>query len=121
MAIKTSQPSFWLSVRKEYVIDNFDSLFHYLRYYNYIDYEESTDSDFNRTFDCLKEVTDDYFTETASDGLCKNVKDTWEEKFPFIIKVISTYIVAAKSKKNIDDWKALSKLRICFEMIRKIY
>ena len=110
MAIKTSQPSFWLSVRKEYVIDNFDSLFHYLRYYNYIDYEESTDSDFNRTFDCLKEVTDDYFTETASDGLCKNVKDTWEEKFPFIIKVISTYIVAAKSKKNIDDWKALSKL-----------
>ena len=63
MASIAKQPSFWLDVKKEYVIENFENLLTYLRYYTYIDEEEKSDGDFNRTFKCLKEVVEDYINE----------------------------------------------------------
>ena len=35
MAENKNQPTFWLEVRKEYVVDNFENLLRYLRLYNY--------------------------------------------------------------------------------------
>ena len=53
------QPTFWLEVRKEYVIDNYEKLLPYLRNYRYETQYEAPDSDYNKTFRCLKEVVDD--------------------------------------------------------------
>lgn len=40
MKTTISQPPIWLNVKKEYVIDNFDNLFQYLRSYTYVDSAE---------------------------------------------------------------------------------
>lgn len=109
MKTTISQPSFWLNVKKEYVIDNFDNLFHYLRCYTYVESDETPDSDFNRTFDCLEEVVDDYLEQCADDGFCYNVA-TRGDDLDFMVKVISTYIITAHSKKNRDVRDVLTRL-----------
>ena len=109
MKTTVSQPPFWLNVKKEYVIDNFDNLFHYLRSYTYVDSAEASDSDFNRTFDCLEEVVDDYLEQCADDGFCHNVA-TRSEDLDFMVKVISTYIITAHSKKGRDVGDVLTGL-----------
>lgn len=109
MKTTVSQPPFWLNVKKEYVIDNFDNLFQYLRSYTYVDSAEAPDSDFNRTFDCLEEVVDDYLEQCADDGFCHNVA-TRSEDLNFMVKVISTYIITAHSKKGRDVGDVLTGL-----------
>lgn len=109
MKTTISQPSFWLNVKKEYVIDNFDSLFNYLRHYTYVESAEAPDGDFNRTFDCLEEVVDDYLEQCAGDGFCHNV-GTREDNIDFMVKVISTYIITAHTKKNRDVGDVLTGL-----------
>lgn len=59
------QPTFWLEVRKEYVIENFAALLPYLRGYQYDSRMEADDSDFNKTFRCLREVVDDIWATTC--------------------------------------------------------
>ena len=111
MSNEISQPTFWLKVKKEYVIENFDSLFSYLREYTYVDQAESPQSDFNRTFQCVKEVVEDYMNESSSDGLCTRATDTkWKDNKRFVVRVMATYLLAAKSKKNIDELAVLAKL-----------
>ena len=110
MASIAKQPSFWLDVKKEYVIENFENLLTYLRYYTYIDEEEKSDGDFNRTFKCLKEIVDDYIKEAENDCFFEQATMRWGEKTPFVIRVIGTYLLTSKVKKNIDDLPVLAKL-----------
>ena len=106
----TKQPSFWLDVKKEYVIENFENLLSYLRYYTYIEDEEKSDGDFNRTFKCLKEVVNDYIKEAENDCFFEQATRQWGDKSSFVIRVIGTYLLASKLKKNIDDLPVLAKL-----------
>ena len=110
MASIAKQPSFWLDVKKEYVIENFENLLTYLRYYTYIEEEEKSDGDFNRTFKCLKEVVEDYIKEAENDCFFEQATMRWGEKTPFVIRVIGTYLLTSKIKKNIDDLPVLAKL-----------
>ena len=110
MASMTKQPSFWLDVKKEYVIENFENLLSYLRYYTYIEDEEKSDGDFNRTFKCLKEVVNDYIKEAENDCFFEQATRHWGDKSSFVIRVIGTYLLASKLKKNIDDLPVLAKL-----------
>ena len=82
----------------------------YLRYYTYIEEEEKTDGDFNRTFKCLKEVVEDYIKEAENDCFFEQATMRWGEKTPFVIRVIGTYLLTSKVKKNIDDLPVLAKL-----------
>ena len=63
------QPTFWLEVRKEYVIENFAALLPYLRGYQYDSRMEADDSDFNKTFRCLREVVDDICQSMSGDNV----------------------------------------------------
>ena len=110
MASVSKQPSFWLDVKKEYVIENFENLLVYLRNYTYIEEEEKPDGDFNRTFKCLKEVVGDYIEEAQNDCFFEQASMQWGEKTPFVIRVIATYLLTSKVKKNIDDLPVLAKL-----------
>ena len=105
-----NQPSFWLDVKKEYVIDNFDNLLVYLRDYTYIDEEEKPEGDFNRTFKCLKAVVEDYIKEAEEDCFFDHASMRWGEKTPFVIRVIGAYLLTSKVKKNTDDLPVLAKL-----------
>ena len=110
MASVANQPSFWLDVKKEYVIDNFENLLVYLRDYTYIDEEEKPEGDFNRTFKCLKAVVEDYIKEAEEDCFFDHVSMRWGEKTPFVIRVIGAYLLTSKVKKNTDDLPVLAKL-----------
>ena len=70
------QPTFWLKVRKEYVIDNYDTLLPYLRGYHYAQ-DESPESDFNKTYDCLKEVVGDISQSMADDNVYNYTAPQW--------------------------------------------
>lgn len=110
MASITNQPSFWLDVKKEYVIDNFENLLVYLRDYTYVEEEEKPDGDFNRTFRCLKAVVDDYIMESEEDSFFEQASMRWGEKTSFVIRVIGAYLLTSVTKKEQDDLPVLAKL-----------
>ena len=110
MASVVKQPSFWLDVKKEYIIDNFENLQFYLRDYTYVEEEEKVDGDFNRTFKCLKEVVDDYLKESEDDSFFELASMRWGEKTSFVIRVIGTYLLTSVVKKGLNDLPVLSKL-----------
>lgn len=110
MASVVKQPSFWLDVKKEYVIDNFENLQFYLRDYTYVEEEEKADGDFNRTFRCLKEVVDDYIKESEDDSFFEKASMRWGEKTSFVIRMIGTYLLTSVVKKGLNDLPVLAKL-----------
>ena len=110
MADINNQPPFWLEVKKEYVFDNFDKLFNYLRDYNYVEENEKEDGDFNRTFMCLQELVDDYIDQAYNDNLFENKQQEWGNGASFVFRMIATYLLVAHSKKNYDDHQVLAKL-----------
>ncbi len=105
-----SQPSFWLDVKKEYVIENFESLLCYLRDYNYRERDEKPNGDFSRTFNCLKAVVYDYIEESVEDNFFETPAIRWGDKAPFVVRVIAAYLLTCKTKKGVDDLRVLSKL-----------
>ena len=104
-----NQPPFWLSVRKEYVVDNFESLLDYLRNYQYIEENEAPDGDFNRTYKCLGEVADDYLAQMADDNLVQTSQDNADGSQGFPLKVLVAYLLTTKEKKSTDDFRLLGR------------
>ena len=109
MADIGNQPPFWLEVKKEYVLDNFEQLFNYLREYKYVEENEKEDGDFNRTFMCLQELVDDYIDQASNNNLFKSKQAEWDDA-TFVFRVIATYLLVAHSKKNYDDYQVLARL-----------
>ena len=100
MTPTSNQPAFWLEIKKEYIIQNFDSLFRYLKNYNYNESAEPAGSDFNTTFSRLKEVVDDYLEQLSKSTLAKQPRELLAEDLPFAVKVIATYLLTYKEKKG---------------------
>lgn len=104
------QPTFWLEVRKDYVVDNYENLLPYLRGYHYDELLEERDSDFNKTFRCLKEVIADIIQSMANDTIYKHTSQEWDDKtLKKNIGLIAAYLLAAQ-KKNLYDNQALAVL-----------
>lgn len=102
------QPHFWLEVKKEYVIENFEQLFKYLWDYIYIKVQEHPDGDYEKSFNCLKEVVDDLLADYEKTCLYKDVSTIWQENTLRNIRIIATYLLAAK-KMDIYDNSTLVK------------
>ncbi|MCF0236141.1 MAG: putative DNA binding domain-containing protein [Bacteroidaceae bacterium] len=102
-----SQPSFWLDVRKEYVITNFERLLIYLRDYNYSS-DKSQHSDFNKTFDCLKELTREILTQNNESDLCKyHSFDRIDDRK--LVRIVAAYLLTCE-KKDKSSNEQLSQL-----------
>lgn len=54
-----NQPTFWLQVRSEYIIENFDNLITYLRAYNYQG-SEADNADYITTINCMSDLCKQY-------------------------------------------------------------
>ncbi len=52
-----NQPQFWLQVRKDYILENFDSLLSYLKNYSYT--ADDDHPDYNSTLKCMTELSED--------------------------------------------------------------
>lgn len=110
-----NQPSFWLQVRKEYVVENFESLLIYLRNYNYDASVETEESDFNKSYRCLQQVVDDLMADMQDDCLFSNATDKWGDKTGLNVRIIAAYLLASM-KKNVDDPKVLCQLANLLEL-----
>lgn len=51
----SNRPGFWLQVKKEYIIENFEELVNYITHYTYSD--GANNIDFDATVDCLRELS----------------------------------------------------------------
>lgn len=97
------QPVFWLEVRKDYVIDNYNSLLPYLRGYHYEERNESSDSDFNKTYKSLREVVGDIRKSMDDDNVFNHAATLWkEDELKKNIGLIAAYLLASQ-KKGITD------------------
>ncbi len=97
------QPTFWLEIRKEYVIENYAALLPYLRGYQYDTRFEADDSDFNTTFRCLKEVVDDICQSVSGDNVFLHAALQWDEDtLKKNVGLMASYLLAAQ-KKNLTD------------------
>lgn len=56
---KTNQPDFWLEIRKEYIIENFEKLLYYVRRYQYSGYKDSGNGEFLNTCRYLVDLADE--------------------------------------------------------------
>ena len=103
---KMTPTPFWLEVKKNYVVENFDSMVEYL--YNYSAHPDSPEvlndpkSDFGRTFSALKElVYDDYMAQHHSDCVYTFEQGEWAD-ISFQLRAMCTYLLAAKIKNECD-------------------
>lgn len=106
MTGSNNQPTFWLEVRKEYVVDNFESLLHYLRLYNYKADEENSDSDFDKSYLCLKQVVTGLAEDIAFGNLSTNASVFWKQEESLYLRIIASYLLAT-DKKGCQDHKIL--------------
>lgn len=103
---------FWLDVKKEYVIENFEKLIEYLGacslHPDAIGSIDDESSDFNRTYNILRDVT----YECASQLKDLKVYDTLDyksESTVFKIRLLGTYLLASKLIDK-SDYNILSIL-----------
>lgn len=102
--ITRQQPAFWLEVRKEYIVDNYDTLLPYLRGYHYEGKYEDPNSDFNKTYNCLRGVVDDIRHSMDEDNVYSHVAQQWEEaKLKKNVGLIAAYLLASQKKGVSDD------------------
>ena len=62
-----TRTQFWLQIRKEYIIDNFENLLNYFVHYDYD--REVNNSDYNASLECLRQLSQDIFNQLSSTPL----------------------------------------------------
>lgn len=104
------QPAFWLEVRKEYIADNYDNLVPYLRNYHYDGRYETADSDFNKTYDCLREVVADIRHSVEEDNVYSHAAQQWgDAELKKNVGLMAAYLLASQ-KKGVCDNDTLAAL-----------
>lgn len=86
------QPQYWLQVRSEYIIENFDSLVKYLRNYNYS--PEHQHIDFDNTLDCMMRLCADLGNNICSTPLYKPLNLPYDNET--VLKLLCATILAEK-------------------------
>ena len=86
----STQPAFWLEIKKDYVVDNFERLLNYLRYYNYRPGRGGEQGDFNKSINCLGEVVADLITDMSDDCLYSHVGSRWGLTSSYSLTTAST-------------------------------
>lgn len=104
------QPAFWLEVRKDYIADNYDTLLPYLHSYHYDARYEAPDSDFNKTYNCLRQVVDDIRSSMKDDNVYSHTAPQWDDAvLKKNVGLMAAYLLASQ-KKDIYDNDTLAAL-----------
>ena len=105
----STQPAFWLEIKKDYVVDNFERLLNYLRYYNYRPGRGGEQGDFNKSINCLGEVVADLITDMSDDCLYSHVGSRWGNRWQLNVRMMAVYLLACE-KRGLQDAATLLKL-----------
>lgn len=104
-----AQPAFWLEVKKEYVVENFEKLLGYLRFYRYTPALDSTNDDFMRSLKCLEDVTKELIADLEKQTLFHTAEDLWGENTTKNIRMMATCLLA-QQKIGKADTQLLARL-----------
>lgn len=107
--MSSPRPPFWLQLRKEYIIDNFDNLVNYLIHYEYN--PDADNSDYDSTLDCLHELSDDIFNSLTGIPVYR------APEFPFDRNLVMRLLCAdilASHKVGQQPYKPIISLAIFF-------
>lgn len=113
-----AQPQFWLRVRKEYVMDNFDSLMTYMRKYVY-ELPDATgtgadNSDFDDSLRCMEEVADELFETIDATPFFEPVKIDYSPDS--VLRLLCGIVLAARKTGRVHH---KSILRIASLVMRE--
>lgn len=122
--------NFWLKVKKDYILENFNELLNYLRYYPYDAGRALDNGDFKSTYDCMTELCGDLaakFNDLPLDNEGRERPDVeltvrllgatllaasrcGEDCTPLIVKLTTVLISEAKLTEVLDNalWKLLT-------------
>lgn len=98
------QPRFWLQVRNEYILDNFDNLLNYLRQYNYLQ-PAGINTDYNDTLQCMTELSEHYVAQLHEQPFYEN--PVFDHDNELILKLLCATILASR-KAGITPWRIIA-------------
>lgn len=101
-----AQPQFWLKVRKDYVMDNLNSLISYLSRYT-IQEKAEENLDFTDSLKCMTEIADDIFEQVIKTPIYQEIN--LEHKHSTIFRLY-TAIVLAERKSGITNFKSIIRI-----------
>ena len=104
-----TQPTFWLKVKPDYILDNFEGLIRYLRDYKYVANERNTD--FDSTLDCMEQLMEEILERLISQPLY--IPATLDYDLSTISRLFAAVILASQ-KKGITATKAIQGLIMLF-------
>lgn len=111
---KTTQPDFWLEIKKEYIIENFEKLLHYIRRYQYDGKKESGEGEFVTTCRYLVELAYELSENSLTSSFVTTKQFRLKNSETEISDVLAYRIMVAalivSQKINEDEQKLLLRL-----------
>lgn len=86
----SNRPQFWLQIKKDYIIDNFDNLIVYLSKYEYNQAEDN--NDYDSTLSCLEELVEESSTIINNTPFFKHPDLPYDKTL--VIRILGVYINA---------------------------
>jgi hypothetical protein len=86
-----NRPQFWLQVRKDYILDNFENLIVYLNHYEYSQDEDN--HDYDSTLECMRQLIDDIGSRIKDTPFYKRVEHEYE--ISLSIRLMCAHILAS--------------------------
>ena len=95
----TKQPSFWLQVKPEYLLENFNNLLIYLHQYHYSD-QGRNNSDYDATVDCMMQVSADYARKLYSHSMFLPIEGEvdFDTDVNSVIRMLAATVLAEKKR-----------------------
>lgn len=107
--MSSPRPPFWLQIRKEYIIDNFDNLLNYLIHYEYIAGAEN--SDYDSTLACLHELAAEFYDSLTLTPVYKEIKIPYARSL--VLRLLCADILASY-KVGQQPYKSIIALTLFF-------
>lgn len=92
---KSMQPDFWLEIRKEYIIENFEKLLYYIRRYQYIKDNDSGEREFLTTCRYLVDLAYELSEQSQTSSFVKGPKFKLSNSDTEIPEVLAYRIIIA--------------------------
>lgn len=105
MSSTLSRPPFWLKVKKEYILDNLNEMFAYLRAYTYD--SDNPNHGFDSTLDCLMDLASDLGKEIRKTPYCENL--TLSIDYNTSVRILAATLLASQ-KKNVTPHHVIADL-----------
>lgn len=86
-----NRPQFWLQIKKDYILDNFENLINYLSRYEY--YPTEDNSDFDSTVECMRQLTEEIGRTVDATPLFRQTELAYDRVL--VIRLLCAHILAS--------------------------